>query len=320
MNSTPESNHSLFLPKVIMGLWAAGGMWWGPADDRKTRRAVHTALDNGFNAFDTAPVYGLGHSEELLGKIVRGIRAEVLICTKAGLVWDKSGQVKVNLDPESLQNELEDSLRRMGTDYIDLFQIHWPGDDFHAELVMPAMEKMRSAGKIRWVGVSNFNTEQLNAASRFAAIDSLQPPYNMIRSPGDKSPIPWCIDHDVPVLAYGPLARGLLTGKYDERVPKFGKRDIRSGDRNFQGDRYRRIHRFVQEELAPVAKELGISISGLVLSWTISTPGISHAISGIRTPEQVHENIQIVTLTEEIYQKINRARESMLADIQKLEE
>ncbi|RMH77042.1 MAG: aldo/keto reductase, partial [Calditrichaeota bacterium] len=205
------------ITEIGLGAWAIGGPWawgWGEQDDDLSIRTIHRALELGINWIDTAAVYGLGHGEEVVGRAVNGRRREVFIATKCGLVWDDRGRVRNDTRPESIRRECEDSLRRLNTDYIDLYQIHWPNDQVPVEDSWGELVRLKEEGKVRYIGVSNFGVELLERCQAIHPVQSLQPPYNMVHREVEREILPWCQAHEVGVIAYSPLQSGLLTGKF----------------------------------------------------------------------------------------------------------
>lgn len=275
---------------IALGTWAMGATveTWGQVDDRESIAAIHQAIDCGINLIDTAPIYGLGHSEEIVGKAICGRREEVILATKCGLLFPKSNN---ELPPRSLKKErviqeCEDSLRRLRTDVIDLYQCHWPDPDTPIRETMEALTKLLEQGKIKAIGVSNFSCDQIAAAKEFGPIASMQPSFSMFHLRAADELIPFCQEHQMAVIPYSPLAKGLLTGKFDA-TSTFT--DIRSKDSEFIGARYRRNLNIV-DRLKSMAREYGKTVSQLVINWTASYPGITSPIVGAKRPSQVLEN------------------------------
>ncbi|MGB2984703.1 MAG: aldo/keto reductase [Phycisphaerae bacterium] len=291
----------LEVSRIALGTWAMGGDIgiWGHVDDREAIACIHQALDCGINLIDTAPIYGLGHSEEIVGKAIQGRRSDVILATKCGLLFPKR---KEELPPrclarESILRECEGSLRRLRTDVIDLYQCHWSDPETPIRETMEALTSLLKQGKIRAIGVSNFSCEQITAAREFGPIHSLQPPFSMLHLRAAEDLLPYCIEHRIGVISYGPLAKGLLTGKFDADS-KFA--DIRAGDPEFLGDRYRRNLRVV-DELKKMASGYDRTVAQLVINWTMTCPGITAPIIGAKRPSQVLENVGGVgwSITEE---------------------
>ncbi len=288
---------------VVFGAWAIGGLMWGGSNETAAVEAVRAALDAGVNAIDTAPAYGLGRSEELVGRALAGRREGVVIMTKCGLRWDRSdgelrfdeptadgGRTRIyhNLDPKSLREECEASLRRLRTDVIDLYQIHWADPRRSLEDAFGELVKLREEGKVRELGVSNFSVEQLEIARRCAGIVSDQPQYNLIDRGIEKDVLPWCRSHGVAVIAYSPMARGLLTGaiRADHEFPETDHRGRRAW---FEPERRRRALGAL-ERVRPVAERHGISLGNLAVAWVLGAPGVAAALVGARDAAQAREN------------------------------
>ncbi len=261
---------------------------WGHVDDRESIAAIHQAMDCGINLIDTAPIYGLGHSEEIVGKAIKGRRAEVVLATKCGLLFPSSPETPParSLARASILRECEDSLRRLQTDYIDLYQCHWPDPQTPIRETMGALTALLSEGKIRAIGVSNFSTELITAAREYGPIHALQPPFSMLDRHAADDLIPYCSERHIAVTPYGPLAKGLLAGKFsaDSRF-----HDVRARDPEFLGARYRR-NLGVVEQLRPFAEKYGKTLAQLAINWTAYHPGITAPIVGAKRPSQVLEN------------------------------
>ena len=275
---------------IALGTWAMGGAveTWGRVDDRESIAAIHQALDLGINLVDTAPIYGLGHSEEIVGKVIQGRRSEVLVATKCGLLFPKSSD---ELPPRclsrgSILRECEDSLRRLRTDVIDVYQCHWPDPETHIRETMDALTTLLKQGKIRAIGLSNFSCEQMTAAREFGPVHCLQPPFSMLQLRAAEDLIPYCVEHRIGVLAYSPLSKGLLTGKFDKDSRFEG---IRSQDPEFLGERYRRNLGIV-DQLGKIAAGYDKTVTQLVINWTASFRGVTAPIVGAKRPSQVVEN------------------------------
>jgi aryl-alcohol dehydrogenase-like predicted oxidoreductase len=273
--------------RVGLGTWAIGGTEWGAVPDDAAIATILGALERGINLIDTAPIYGRGRAEELIGRAMQqhGRREAFYIATKAGLEWNRQG-VYANSTPERLRRELEDSLRRLGTTYIDLYQIHWPDtvapiDDAAAVLADFVLE-----GKVRALGVSNFNVAQMEAFRRVAPLASDQPPYNIFEREIDAEILPWCAGNDVAVLTYSSLCRSMLGGRV-HRGMKFEDGDIRAVDPKFQEPRFGQYMTAV-ERLAEFARErFGKSIIELAARWVLDRRGVSVALWGAKRPDQL---------------------------------
>lgn len=294
----------LKVPTVIFGAWAVGGWFWGPQDDADSIRAIHAALDAGINAIDTAPIYGMGHSEEVVGKAIRGRRGQVLLATKCGLRWDTPGEgsnpwtykgldgtertVVRNLRKAALIAEAEQSLKRLGTDAIDLYQCHWPDSSAPIAETMDALVTLKRQGKIRAIGVSNFTPAMLAECLEHGPLASDQPPYSLLRRDIEADVLPFCREQGVGVIVYSPLEQGLLTGKVTmERT--FAEGDYRSGRPWFQPANRRRVLEAL-EKVKPIAKAHNATLGQVVVAWIIAQPGVTAAIVGARNPEQAREN------------------------------
>jgi len=276
---------------IGLGTWAMGGTveTWGHVDDRESIAATHQALDAGINLIDTAPIYGLGHSEQIVGKAIQGRRRDVVLATKCGLLFPKStGELPPRcLKKDSILRECEASLRRLRTDVIDLYQCHWPDPDTPIRETMETMRLLLDQGKIRAIGLSNYSCEEIAAALEFAPVHSLQPPFSMIHTRAAGDLLPFCVEHDMGVICYSPLAKGLLTGKFDESAKLTG---IRARDPDYIGPRFRK-HLAMLAKLRPIAEAHGKTLAQLALNWTIRQPGVTAALVGAKRPSQVTENV-----------------------------
>ena len=290
-------NTGFNITRVGFGAWAVGGGdWlygWGPQDDAASLATMHRALELGVNWIDTAAIYGLGHSEELVGRLLRGLpRAQrPLIFTKCGLIWEERHRMKPPqqfLSPDSIRRECEASLRRLGVEQIDLYQFHWP-DQFgtRVEDSWSAMMKLVEAGKVRWVGVSNFDVTLLERCEAIWHVDSLQPPFSLINRAAAEKEIPWCARHDSGVICYSPMQSGLLTESFTaERVAALAEDDWRRRAPEFQQPRLGR-NLALRDALRPIAQRHETSVSCIAIAWTLAWPGVSGAIVGARSPQQV---------------------------------
>ncbi len=301
MRRKPLGQSGIEVSEIGLGTWAAGGTvaTWGHVDDRESIAAIHQALDCGINLIDTAPIYGLGHSEEIIGKAIHGRRNEVVLATKCGLLFPPTeDQLPTRcLSSESIVRECEGSLRRLRTDVIDIYQCHWPDPETRSEETMVALASLRAQGKIRAIGVSNFSVQQIAAAREFGSIDCLQPPFSMLHLRATDDLIPFCLEHGLAVIPYSPLAKGLLTGKFTAET-QF--EDVRARDPEYLGERYRR-NLAVVEELKAIANGYGKTVAQLAINWTASYPGVTSPLVGAKRPSQVSENAGGVgwRLTEE---------------------
>lgn len=269
---------------IGFGSWAAGGDWGGQ-DDQSTTEAVRAALDAGVTFFDTAPVYGKGRSEEVIGKALGSDRGNIVLATKCGRVWDKGMKVTNNGSYASILREVEDSLRRLGTDYIDLYQMHWPDPNTPAEETMRAMDKLVQDGKIRYVGVSNYDVSLLEKSLTVRHIDSLQPPYSILRPAVEKEILPYCLEKGIGVVSYSALTSGLLSGKYTYDTT-FAENDWRSRNKAHTVDLKSNVDR--AERLKVIASRFGITLPQLAVAYILMHPAITSAIVGVRKPDHLH--------------------------------
>lgn len=311
----------LSLSAITFGAWAVGGWMWGGSERADAVRAIRTAFDLGVTSIDTAPAYGQGTSEEIVGEALNGIpREKVQIITKYGLRWDLAkGQFyfksKNNAGEEidiykyaaydSVVEECEASLRRLKTDYIDLYQIHWPDPTTPISETMGAVEDLIRQGKVRFAGVCNYDVDQLAEASRHVNIISNQVPYSMVKRQIENSVVPYCIANSKAIVAYSPLERGLLTGKI-KPGHKFNEGDHRATGAFFTDDNVRRTNDFL-EKIRPIATRNNLTLSQLVLRWTLQQPGISIALAGARNAAQATENALAgeITLADDDISAIN---------------
>ncbi|MEZ4526037.1 MAG: aldo/keto reductase [Desulfobacterales bacterium] len=271
------------ISSVIMGTWQAGRTMWADIEDRETEQAMQAAFDAGITTFDTATVYGDGHSEQVLGKALRSVRSRVVIATK---VFPHS------LAYEKVFSACHRSLKDLGTDYIDLYQIHWPSGSFGSKKIpieesMSALNKLKEEGKIRAIGVSNFSREQIAEAAQYGQIDSLQPPYSLFWRHAETDAMPYCTENGISILAYSPMAQGILTGKFGPDH-QFAKGDHRAKNRLFLPENFARVQEALAK-LRPIAERNHISLGQLALAWVISHPNAC-AIAGARNAEQSVQN------------------------------
>ncbi len=283
---------------IGLGTWSIGGWLWGGSDEGKAEAAVRTAIDEGVTLIDTAPAYGFGLAERIVGKAIKGRRDDVVLATKCGLVWNDDtweeivrqggNSLEHVLKPESIRREVEASLRRLGTDYIDLYQTHWPDDTTPISETMETMLALKQEGKIRAIGVSNVSVAQMEEYLAGGRVDSDQEQYSLLDRGIEEGLLPLCREHNIAVLAYSPLAMGLLSGKMDpERV--FPEGDVRGRLPRFSVES-RKNAAAMMDELGRLAAERGISPAQLVLAWTWARPGITHVLAGARRPEHAREN------------------------------
>jgi aryl-alcohol dehydrogenase-like predicted oxidoreductase len=284
-------NSDMDLTPIGIGAWAmGGGGWafaWGPQDDQQSIQAIHAALDRGVNWIDTAAVYGLGHSEEVVGKAIEGRTPKPYIFTKCSLVFNEKREISNSLKADSIRRECEASLRRLKVDTIDLYQIHWPNPDADIEEGWAALASLKQEGKVRWTGLSNFNARQMDRCRKIAPITSLQPPYSAISPEIEEEILPYCQKHSIGAIVYSPMKSGLLTGKMTrERIAAFPQDDFRKRALNFQEPALTR-----NLELAELMKTIGArhgrQAGEVAIAWTLRHPTVTAAIVGLRSPEQV---------------------------------
>jgi aryl-alcohol dehydrogenase-like predicted oxidoreductase len=284
-------NSDLHLTPIGFGAWAiGGGNWefaWGPQDDNESIAAIHRALDLGVNWIDTAAIYGLGHSEEVVAKALKSSSHKPYVFTKCSMRWDASRSIYRSLKAKSLEEELHASLRRLDRDTIDLYQIHWPNPDEEIEEGWETLAKLKKQGKVRYIGVSNFNIDQMKRVKGIAPITSLQPPYSMLRRAIEEEILPFAQANNIGVINYSPMVSGLLTGKMTaERVAAFPLDDWRRRAVEFNEPRLSRNLRLV-ELLGEIGKPHKVEPGVVAVAWTLHHPAITGAIVGGRSPKQV---------------------------------
>jgi aryl-alcohol dehydrogenase-like predicted oxidoreductase len=309
-------NSDLELTPIGVGAWAmGGGGWafaWGPQDDNESIAAIQAALDRGVNWIDTAAVYGLGHSEEVVARAIAGRPNRPFVFTKCERVWNEKGEISKSLKRDSVRKECEASLRRLKVDTIDLYQIHWPEPDEDVEEGWETLSRLKEEGKVRWIGVSNFNVAQLERARKIAPITSLQPPYSAISPEIEDAILPYCHQHGIGVLAYSPMKSGLLTGKMTrERIAAFPADDFRKRALAFQEPNLTR-NLALAEHMKQIAARHGRTAGEVALAWVLRHPAITAAIVGMRSAEQVEGVIGALEfrLTFDEIAEIDRARRS----------
>lgn len=312
MRKRALGKHGMDASVVAFGAWAIGGWKWGGTDARASVKAVRAALDAGVDLIDTAAVYGFGLSEEIVGEAIKGRkRADIVLATKCGLRWDietatlhnKAAEHDIyrTLDEQSIRWEVKQSLARLGTDYIDLYQTHWPDPETNIEAVVQTLESLKKEGLIRAWGLCNEGPERLQAAAQLGNIATDQERYSLLDREQEGANLPVCEEHDIGFLCYSPIAQGLLTGKIDAKR-QFNDDDLRIGNPRFSPAALEAI----QVVLAPVkslARDRGVSTEQLVLAWTLSQPGVSHVLVGARDVEQAQSNARAGSLeldTEEL--------------------
>jgi aryl-alcohol dehydrogenase-like predicted oxidoreductase len=303
MNLRRLGKSELRISPLVFGAWAIGGWMWGGSNEKDAIEAIHAALDAGINTIDTAAIYGMGYSEELVGRAIQGKREQVVLATKCGRstgndvgampfeTQDLQGRavtVRSNSRPEKIIRECEESLQRLRTDVIDLYQIHWPDTTFPIADAVGTLARLKEQGKIRAIGVSNYSAEQLREAADAVQIDSLQPPYSLLQRGIESSQLPLCRERGISVLCYSPLERGLLTGTVSpSRI--FPEGDHRNTHKFFTPENRRRVLDAL-ERIRPIAERHRASFAQLIIAWTIARPGITAALVGARNAEQARHN------------------------------
>ncbi|WP_404364121.1 aldo/keto reductase [Marinobacter sp.] len=288
MKTLAFGNTDIKVTPVGLGTWAIGGWMWGGTDEKRSIDTIHAAIDKGIGLIDTAPAYGFGRSEELVGRALAGGRREkVALATKVALNWNlDQNQVWRDASAARIEREVEDSLQRLQTDRIDIYQVHWPDPLTPMEETAKAMEKLHRDGKIRAVGVSNFSPEQMDEFRKFAPLHSLQPPYNLFERQIEEDILPYCRDNGIATITYGGICRGLLSGKMSEQT-QFEGDDLRKSDPKFQGDRFRQYLAAV-DALDRFARDYAQkNVLALALRWLIDQKGVTTALWGARRPDQL---------------------------------
>lgn len=293
MQTRKFGNTDLETTPIGFGSWAVGGSgWaagWGPQDDEESVGAIRRSLEHGVNWVDTAAVYGLGHSEEIVARVLEGVPEgeRPYVFTKCSMVWDENGEIGHSLKAESVKRECEDSLRRLRTDVIDLYQIHWPNPEEEIEEGWSAMAELKAEGKVRYIGVSNFDVGQMKRAQEVAPIDSLQPPYSMLSRDVEDEILPFCREQNIAVIVYSPMKSGLLTGKMTrERAESLPEDDWRSRAPAFQEPQLSRNLQLV-ELLREIGGRYDASPAEVAIAWTLEHPAVTGAIVGGRRPDQI---------------------------------
>ncbi|MEH2136991.1 aldo/keto reductase [Nostoc sp.] len=291
MQTKQLGNSELHITPIGFGAWAiGGGGWafgWGAQDDQESIEAINRALDLGVNWIDTAAIYGLGHSEEVVAKALKGRSSRPYIFTKCSMIWDEKGEIGRSLKADSVRREVEASLRRLDIETIDLYQIHWPNPESEIEEGWTTLAKLKDEGKVRYIGVSNFNVEQLKRIQEIAPVTSLQPPYSLVKPDVEKEILPFCKENNIGVIVYSPMQSGLLTGKMtSERIANFPDDDWRKESSEFQEPRLSRNLKLV-EVLQQIGKQYDRSPGEVAIAWTLNNPAVTAAIVGARNPKQV---------------------------------
>ena len=316
MQTRPLGQSGIEASVVAIGTWVMGGWMWGGAEEQDSIDAVHAALDAGITLLDTAPIYGFGHSENVVGKAIKDRRDKVVLATKCGMVINAPGgrsvgrstaagpsenghlEIKIYNNPQSIRQEVELSLKRLQTDYIDLYQTHWQEEDTPLEDTMGELMRLKEEGKIRAIGVCNATPEQMDTYRKVGPIDTDQEQYSMIHrkmeggdfqgETGLPDQLGYCGDNNISMLAYSPLVLGLLTGKVGPDR-KFSSSDLRSRQKRFSQPNRQKIADLL-DQFKPVADKHNCTLAQLTIAWTVSQPGMTHALVGARTPEQARDN------------------------------
>ena len=291
METRRLGNSDMQISVLGIGAWAIGGSGWvgsmGPQNEADSIPAIHAALDRGMNWIDTAALYGLGHSEEVVAEALKGRNPRPYVFTKCERVWDDKKRVGASLKKESVRRECEDSLRRLKADAIDLYQIHWPEPDEDIEEGWTEMARLKQEGKVRYIGVSNFSVSQMKRAQKIAPITSLQPPYSIVTRAIEQEILPYVKANNIGVIVYSPMSAGLLTGSMTrERVANFTREDWRRNLPNFQEPLLSRNLRLV-ERLREIGNRHRRSPGEVAIAWTLAHPAVTGAIVGFRSPKQV---------------------------------
>jgi methylglyoxal reductase len=327
MNYRPLGKSGIEASVVGFGAWAIGGWMWGGTKKNDPPGAIRAAIDHGINLIDTAPMYGYGHSEELVGAALQGIRDKVVLATKCGMVWykqegdkffdasetgeaeseaDKKYEVYINLRPAMIRHEIEESLRRLKTDRIDLYQTHWQDSTTRTEDVMAELLLLKQEGKIRAIGCSNATVEQMKRYLSVGQLDTDQEQYSMLQRQHEEDNLIFCRDHQLAFLAYSPMALGILSGKIGpDHV--FGPGDVRRGNPWYQPENRSKVDALL-DVVRSIAESKGVTIAQMVIAWTIAQPGCSHALVGARNPEQAIANAKAgeIELTKDDLQIIRK--------------
>jgi aryl-alcohol dehydrogenase-like predicted oxidoreductase len=316
---------------ITFGAWAIGGWMWGGTNRRDAIDAIHASLDSGVTSIDTAPAYGQGLSEEIVGEAIKGLdRRKIEILTKFGLRWDTNeGEFffsstdimdrPINMhkfaSAKSVIKECEESLKRLGTDYIDLYQIHWPDKTTPISETMEALNRLIEQGKIRAAGVSNYSIEQMTEAERYIRLASNQVAYSMVNRSIERTILPYCVKNNKAIIAYSPLQRGLLTGKI-KPGHLFNEGDTRQGNTFYTNESIEEVNTFLNK-LKPLAESKNATISQLIIRWTIEQPGITIALVGARNSKQATENARAaeIELTGDDLNFINDELDKLNSDI-----
>ncbi|MEP1034550.1 aldo/keto reductase [Ekhidna sp.] len=329
MDKVQLGKSDLKISPIVFGAWAIGGWAWGGNDDQQAMEAIKTSFDAGVTSIDTAPIYGYGHSESLVGKAIKELgRDNVEILTKFGINWKttkgefyfnaegngESYEVYAYAGRDGIIQEVEDSLQRLGTDYIDLYQIHRPDATTQIEETMEVLKELQQQGKIRAIGMSNHTVKMMKRAEKVIDLASTQSPYSMVYRKIEKDIVPFCVEDNVGILAYSPLQRGLLTGKITADY-EFKGDDHRPGTKWFKEPNRSRTNDFLQK-IKPISEDHNVSLAQLVINWTVQRPGITAALVGARNADQASENAKSMdfVLSKEEIERINTELEKVVID------
>lgn len=295
---------NLEITRIGLGAWAIGGPWqwgWSDQDDTDSIKTIHKALDMGINWIDTAAIYGLGHSEEIVGKAIKDLPIKPLIFTKCGLIWDSDKNISNSLKKESIEKEINDSLRRLDIDIIDLYQIHWPNPNQEIEEAWETLAELKEKQKVRYIGISNFSVEHIKRAEKIHPITSNQPPYSLLNRHVEKNVLPYCEQNNIGTINYSPMAAGLLSGKMTrERVDNLPSDDWRNNNNEFKEPALSKNLSLV-EILKEIGNEHSCTAGEVAIAWTLLNPAVTGAIVGMRRPDQVEGVIKSgeIELTKE---------------------
>ncbi len=323
MRKRQLGNTDLELTTIGLGTWALGGAgWeysWGPQDDQQSIETIHHSIDVGVNWIDTAPVYGLGHSEKVVGKALKGMSPKPIVATKCGRTWKENKELTFDLSPDGLREQLENSLWRLQIETIDLYQIHWPAPDEQLEDAWGTLSDFVKEGKVRYLGVSNFSVDQIKRIMTIYPVASLQPPYSIIINKAENDLLPFCGENNIGVVCYSPMYKGLLTGKMTrERVNALPQSDHRTRAPQFREPLFS-YNLALVEGLRGIAENRGVTIAQVALAWVLRRPEVTSAIAGGRKREQITETATAgdIELTEEeiaVIDTLIKKREANVSD------
>ncbi|MFY4777004.1 aldo/keto reductase [Metabacillus sp. RGM 3146] len=288
MEMTTIANTDIKASRIALGTWAIGGAMWGGTDEKKSVETILEALNMGINTIDTAPAYGLGKSEEIVGEAIRqyGKRDKVVLSTKVALDWNRDGELFRNATGTRIEKEIDDSLKRLNTDYIDVYHVHWPDPKTAIQETAHSMKHLLDKGKIRSISVSNFSIEQMDEFRKYAPLHGLQPPYNLFEREIEKDILPYTMKNEITTFLYGSLCRGLLSGKMSKSREFVGD-DLRNNDPKFQGDRFTKYLEAVDQLDKYAKKHYDKQVIHLAVRWILDQPGADIALWGARKPSQL---------------------------------